>query len=60
MRTKEWKGEVSVWQKGRTCVGSLARANVQRSQAKEAEKQKQVGHGGTVEIVIMHNPIRKF
>ncbi|KAF8491726.1 hypothetical protein F5888DRAFT_1637472 [Russula emetica] len=35
----------SIRQEGRTCVGSFARAIVQRPQAEEAEKQKKTGNG---------------
>jgi hypothetical protein len=31
--------------RGRMCVGSFARANIQRPQAEEAEKQKKMGNG---------------
>ena len=36
-------GEGQRLAKGRTCVGSFARANVQRPQAKEAEREKKMG-----------------
>jgi hypothetical protein len=32
-------GEVSTQQRGKTCVGSFARANIQHPQAEEADKQ---------------------
>ena len=36
----EKEGEVSTQQRGKTCVGSFARANIQHTQAEEADKQE--------------------
>ena len=36
----EKEGEVSTQQRGKTCVGSFARANIQHTQAEEADKRE--------------------
>ncbi len=47
-RAEGKKGRSAFDERGRTCVGSFARANVQRPQAKEAEKQRK--GRGTAEL----------